>query len=458
MDRALLILAAFAVIGCENAQRPVQGAAHDSVPGQVAQQDDAHGKLACASCHRGPRAELGRASVPREACTASGCHGDAGPAEVTLATARFEHRDHSAGGDVALSCAGCHTHNSGDEPIEASVDACALCHARELDGTQRGGEECRLCHRELAHTSLTSQGIPVAHGSLPWLETGCARCHYDVLATEKKVALETCTNCHKQAEDVTQRGIARDLHPTHTGVNCTSCHESGLHRIAAMSSAVRLQCADCHSSAHEQPVVTAAAPMCSSCHGDAHSAQQRMVLGFVGDESVLPSSKFMMGMTCRSCHMPPGAPATAPEARRGQADACVGCHEPEYRRVLQWWIDGTEERERAVRSYLNAAQRDLSNAPDTARMLVADAQAMLALVREAGGQHNVELADRIFRTSVIEAGNAYRLAGRRSPVQPELGNTAHVGTCSFCHYAGIERQSHSAASADLHERLIKIRR
>jgi hypothetical protein len=458
MDRALLIVAALAVFGCGNPPR-------DDVRGEpaaavrlAAGEADPHGDLACASCHQGKRADIGRASVPRESCTTSGCHEDAGPEEVTLATARFEHRNHSADRDVALSCAGCHTHARGDEPLVASVDACALCHRSELDGTQQAGEQCRMCHRELKHNSMTSQGIPVVHGSLPWLESGCARCHYDVLATGQKVTLESCTNCHERTAEVLKQGIASDLHPSHTGVNCTSCHQPGQHRIAAMSSAVQLQCADCHGSAHDQPVVAAATPTCSSCHRDSHSAQQRMVLGFVENEPVLPSAKFMLGMTCRSCHVPPGAPVTIAAARRGQSAACVGCHEPEYRTVLNWWLEGSDARERSVRAYVTAAQSQLANAPDTARALLANAQSMLALVREAGGQHNLELADRIFRHSVAHVENAYRLSGRRAPPEPELGNTASVGTCTFCHYAGTERLNYSSVSGELHERLIKTRR
>jgi hypothetical protein len=458
MDRALLIVAALAVFGCGS---PARDEARGEQTGSVqlaASEADPHGQLACAACHEGKRADIGRASVPREACAASGCHEDGGPEEVTLATARFEHRDHSANRDVAVSCAGCHTHSRGEEPLEASVDACALCHRSELDGTQQAGEECRMCHRELQHNSMTSQGIPVAHGSLPWLESGCARCHYDVLAAGRKVTLETCTNCHKRSANVLQQGIASDLHPTHTGVNCTSCHAAGQHRITAMSSAVDLQCADCHSTAHAQPVRAASTQVCGSCHRDSHSAQQRMVLGFVDNEPVLPSAKFMLGMTCRSCHVPPGAPETVVEARRGQGAACVGCHEPEYRTVLSWWLEGSETRERAVRAYVTRAQNELTGAPDTARALLANAQSMLALVRAAGGQHNLELADRIFRHSVAHVENAYRQAGRRAPAEPELGNTASVGTCTFCHYAGTDRLDYSSVSGELHERLIKIRR
>jgi hypothetical protein len=104
------------------------------------------------------------------------------------------------------------------------------------------------------------------------------------------------------------------------------------------------------------------------------------------------------------------------------------------------------------------AQNELTGAPDTARALLANAQSMLALVREAGGQHNLELADRIFRHSVAHVENAYRQAGRRAPAEPELGNTASVGTCTFCHYAGTDRLDYSSVSGELHERLIKIRR
>lgn len=461
MDRALLILAALAVAGCSNQPVPT-GRAPDStaVHTAAATVEDPHAGQTCASCHQGKRADLGRAPVPRAACTTAGCHEDAGPAEVTLATARFEHRNHNANGtsDVALDCAGCHTHTVGTEPLRASVDACALCHQGELDGTQRKGEQCRLCHRELTHETMTSQGITVAHGSLPWLESGCARCHYDVLATPQKVTLETCTKCHERSQELPERGIGSDLHPAHSGVNCTSCHQSGLHRIAAMSSAVELQCVDCHSTAHDQPVTAASPQMCGSCHRDTHADQQRMVLGFVDKEPVLPSAKFMMGMTCRSCHVPPGAPAEASEARRGQGAACVGCHEPEYRQVLDWWIEGSDKRERVVSSYVAMAQRDLANAPDTTRALLASARSMLALVRKAGGQHNLELADRIFRTSVTDVENAYRLAGRRAPAEPDLGNTAHVGTCTFCHYSGTERLNYSSVNGALHERLIKTRR
>lgn len=458
MGRALLIITALALFGCNETPRPPAAAARaesGALPGAPAA--DGHAGLACAACHQGRKADFGRASVPRDACTASGCHEDAGPPAVTLANASFEHRNHGQDSEIALSCAGCHTHDSGAAPLRAAVDGCALCHERELDDTNT--DACKTCHGKPTHVGLASQGMPVAHASLPWLETGCSRCHYDVRGERSKVGTDVCSSCHTRTPAVTRRGIGRDLHPSHGGVGCTSCHEAGLHRIGAMSSAVNLQCADCHDRAHEQQVGSGAqAAVCSSCHTNAHIAQQRLVLGFVGSEPVLPSAKFAMGLTCRSCHVPPGITATGTDARRGQAAACAGCHEREFGQVLDWWLDGLSTRQRAVGSYVETARKQLAAAPDTSRALVANAAALLALVREAGGQHNLELSDLLFRTSVTDVSEAYKLAGRAAPPAPQLGSTPHVGTCSFCHYGRTEALNFRAMRPDLHERLTRTKR
>jgi hypothetical protein len=238
-----------------------------------------------------------------------------------------------------------------------------------------------------------------------------------------------------------------------------------MHRIGAMSSAVNLQCADCHDSAHKQPVTsTTQTATCTRCHSNTHSAQQRLVLGFVGNEPVLPSAKFLMGLTCRSCHEPPGGTTAAP--RRGQAAACVACHEKEFARVLEWWITGVRTRERAVSAYVATAKSAVGARSDSANALLAGADSMLTLVREAGGQHNIELSDLIFRTSVSNAVAAYKLAGRVAPPTPQFGNTPHVGTCSFCHYAGTSASGRAGEGAsgratvmpELHERLLRTRK
>lgn len=455
MVRALLIAAAIALLGCTDQPRGRVATARDSQLVTPTTKAAAHASLTCAACHRGKKADVGRASVPREACTASGCHEDAGPPQVTLATARFEHRNHGVNSGITLNCAGCHTHENGEAVLHASLDACALCHTKKLDGTKSG--DCRLCHGQPRNVSYTSQGVPIAHASLPWMETGCARCHYDVLARESKVSVEKCSNCHAQTAAVTASGIARDLHPSHRGVNCTSCHDAGLHRIGAMSSAVNLQCADCHDRAHDAPTADVKGTgVCGACHGDVHTAQQRLVLGIVQNEPVMPSAKFLLGLTCKSCHQPPGS-AQSQTPHAGQASACTACHEPEFSKIMDWWITGVRSRGQAVQAYVTVAHQVLP-VNDSMRALLGNADSMLAAVRAGGGEHNVELSDLIFRTSVANVLHAYQLSGRTAPPAPVLGNPAKAGTCSFCHYATTENWNFRAIPPGLHERLIKVRK
>ncbi|MBI4541946.1 MAG: hypothetical protein HY705_02840 [Gemmatimonadetes bacterium] len=413
----------------------------------------AHEQLACAACHQGDRAERGRASVPVEACAASGCHTDRGPESVQLANAVFGHRNHGASGAIRPACAGCHTHDRGEEPLRASVDTCALCHIGELSGEKP--QQCQLCHRPTAHVNFTSQGVPVPHSSLPWLETGCIRCHYDVARPPVLVPNRRCAACHAQRTDqLLAAGIGTDLHPTHSGVTCTSCHETGTHRVLAMSSAVALVCADCHRLAHglTLPDAWSDATTCAQCHRTVHAAQQRLLLGLLPGASAAPSPKFIAGITCRSCHIQGRGDPTA--AIRGQAEACAGCHRTEYTQVLRWWREGLAARGRLADDYVGRAERGLAHASDSARVLLAGARGMLEVVREGGGQHNLDLSDAVFRESVRRAQEAYRASGRPPPPAPDLGTRPHAGLCSYCHYSAQELWDFDRMSAPFHEAVL----
>jgi hypothetical protein len=421
---------------------------------------DPHAGLTCSACHSGGRADLGRASVPARSCTASGCHVDGGAERVRLATATFEHRRHGEGGDIQPSCAGCHTHSQGNEPLRASVDACALCHLPQITSPQ--SQDCQVCHQQPRHVTLTSAGVPVPHGTMPWAEIGCVRCHFDVADPPIEVATQSCASCHRDVAAVTRRGIGMDLHPPHSGVNCTSCHAAGAHQVRAVSSAVALICTDCHATAHEvrlapwetSPTAWDDSDTCNDCHTGVHHPQQQLLLGLLPDGPAAPARKFLIGMTCRSCHIPPVAGPPV-EAIRGQALACRSCHEPEYDQVLAWWLEGVDRRMRATTAYVQTAQRSLgAAAPDSSRVLLASTARVLALIDSAGGQHNLELTDRVFRESVQRVQHAYRLAGRPAPPAPALGRPPHQGLCSGCHYSG-EPLDIRAMPADFHRRVVR---
>jgi hypothetical protein len=442
MGRFLLIASLLVLVGCEVVERD---------PG------DAHADLACAACHQGPTGERGRALVPEATCTSAGCHEDRGPTEVEFATVRFPHRDHAQGAPVELSCAGCHTHDQGEDPVRASVDACALCHIGQLTGGEP--TECRLCHQDPDHSRLTSQGVAVSHSQLPWIEIGCVRCHYDLASPDVTVAAQSCRQCHTDLEDLHQRAVGRDLHPVHAGLTCTACHASDIHHMEAMSSAVDLVCADCHVEAHDVALRPASPPsaFCSDCHVAVHAPQQRLLLGIRPDGRTLPAEHFVAGITCRSCHLATARTEADPTVPiRGQAASCAGCHEQEYEQVLRWWIDGVEVRLAATSQYVERAAQQLTQAPDTVGRLVAMSREMVSLVAEAGGQHNLELSDRLFREAVAQIQQAYRLAGRSAPTAPELGRVPHTGLCSYCHYDPREPWNFEAMAEDFHERVLRL--
>jgi hypothetical protein len=462
MGRPLLVVLAAAVVaGCVHEPAP-PAAELDAPMLATATASDPHGELPCTACHTGALTGDRVAAVPRQTCAASGCHEDGGPSHVSTKTATFRHLDHGQTSDVALSCAGCHTHDAGREPLRVSLDGCALCHLGDIHGGQPS--DCRLCHQQPQHVALTSQALPIPHSSLPWVETGCVRCHYDVAEPLTRVTMSRCTSCHGRDTTVIARGIATDLHPSHTAVSCAACHEGDAHRVRAMSSAVQLVCGDCHVREHDISLGSEWRDdaTCSACHEAVHQPQQRLLLGLLPGEPATPSTKFIAGMTCRSCHIRTEgsvAGGAAGNPIRGQADACSSCHQTEYRRVLDWWLDGTRTRTRTVSAYVAQAAADLRAVDsDSVRALIGSSQALVELVAEAGGHHNLELSDRIFRQSVERVRRAYALAGRVPPQPPTLGSPAHEGMCSYCHYSATEPWDFRRMTGPFHQSLPGLQR
>jgi len=393
---------------------------------------DPHASLACAQCHEGGLADHGESAVPSGACEASGCHKDDGVGQVTLASVRFDHQAHAHDTTVAIGCAGCHVHREGGQPLTAGPETCGLCHFKELSGGR--GDDCRLCHSDPNHVGMTSQGVPIPHQGLPWIEGGCLRCHYEVSRPRHEVSLTRCSECHDDVDAVTRQGIGSDLHPSHVGEACSACHEADNHRIEAMSSAVDLKCATCHADAHGTDVGHAWLDpgTCDACHGAEHREPQRLLLGILpNSDGATPSSHFMNGLTCGSCH--------GSDAGRGggaTAQACVDCHRSEYATVLKWWTQGLNERTSIVDRYIAAARRATAGrgADDPAVHAVDQARATLTLLSAGRGEHNIPLAQRMFESALAQAAEAYRLAGEKPPLVPSMGRAPRPGLCTYCHY------------------------
>jgi hypothetical protein len=456
MGRALLTLAVLLLLaGCTDEDQAGDGAVRLVSAAPAVHGADSHVSLPCSACHTGDLVGTRIATVPRESCTTAGCHTEGGPAQASTKTATFQHRDHARDAEQSLSCAGCHIHGEGREPLRVSVDACALCHLPDIGSTDAA--TCKLCHQRPQHVALTSQGMPIPHSALPWVETGCSRCHYDVAEAPTRVAMDRCVACHGRDPALVARGAGTDLHPGHTSVNCTACHQRDTHRVRAMSSAVQLACADCHVREHDLALPTQWRDdhTCNGCHEQVHQPQQRLLLGMLPGEMASPSSKFIAGMTCRSCHIRNARTVSSGAAIRGQAEACASCHVTEYRRVLDWWLEGTRAKTRSVSGFVARARSDLASAEDdSVRVLLESSAAMVALVQEAGGHHNLELSDRIFRDAVDRVNRAYALTRRVPPAAPILGSPAHEGTCSYCHYSPNDPWDFGRMSERFHRSVI----
>lgn len=388
-----------------------------------------HEGLACGDCHAGADVGDRVPSVPAATCSSAGCHEAEGPQTVTMATVEFEHRGHASTEDLPMGCAGCHTHEEGQDELVADTGSCALCHSEELTGANTA--DCRSCHVG-DPVGATSQGVTVPHEGLPWISGGCVRCHYDVAPPRAEVSMASCAACHVEPEAELRDALQEDLHPSHVQVTCTSCHDQDSHQIVAMSSAVRLECGDCHVEFHQ--LVTLDEPFeeetCNACHEAVHAEQQAMVLGLVDhDVERAASEKFMDGLTCRSCHLPDEA-ATDPV--RGSGAGCASCHRPEYATVLEWWKEGVEARTDRVDADLRGAGQRIADGP--ARTSLTEAREMLTTIREASGVHNLRLTHRLLVEASDRIGQAYDEAGLTPPPRPSLGNEPTMGVCNYCHY------------------------
>lgn len=448
----------------------VPGCSLTEAPQAAREGADPHAGYNCAACHEftlGSETRLAaerlvsadsitvRVPASEARCSNSGCHEDGGPREVSFRSVTFDHRNHGGDTMVVMSCAGCHGHDRGGQPLTASVDPCSLCHLSEQSAGNAG--ECRVCHTSLEHAGATSQGISVPHEGLPWVEGGCVRCHYDVTTAPTEVSILACRACHEDSA-VVARGIGEDLHGSHAGVGCTSCHQGEAHRIQAMSTAIALDCGQCHREVHAVTVSSAfpGAGTCNDCHAGTHTAQQRMVLGLLpGVQAPEPSEKFLDGLTCRSCHLA-GTRFDAATPVEGTGAACEQCHRSEYRSVLRWWNEGSRDRLRQVRNALGRAEDALGSAPQ-AMVRLDSARVLVSLVEEGGAVHNLHLAHRLLVQASDQINQAYLDATRSPPAPPELGREPRMGLCSYCHYRLNDPWLFEEMSGDFHREVLRGR-
>lgn len=454
----------------------------------AALEEDPHAEYLCSACHEyvessqsllslsrytHPDSLSVRAPASAARCSDSGCHEDVGPREITYRSVTFPHRRHGLGpepdGDdgedatqpyVEMSCAGCHGHDSGTEPLSVSTDACSLCHLNEQSAGNQG--ECRQCHTVMDQAGQVSATLQIPHEGLPWIDGGCIRCHYDVSQASTVPRDNTCVNCHLDDPALARAEADEAIHAQHVDVGCSSCHTAEAHRVQGMTTAVNLDCAGCHLEAHEVEVTDTwpERGTCISCHADSHEVQQRLLLGVIpGRPQADPSEKFMQGLNCGSCHIPPdeGGPtlASADEGVHGSAQSCQTCHLDEYDMVLDWWEEGADARLDRVRGMIARARSRLRSS-EGGLAAVDSAAALVALVDSAGAVHNLPLSHRMMVDAVETVIRGYGAAGVSPERAPELGRQPSQGLCSYCHYRIDDPWLFEDMSGEFHRKVMRL--
>lgn len=320
----------------------------------------AHGKVACASCHKEKRYK----GIAFASC--SNCHADPHRSKLGTACAtchteaswRTTKVDHARtafplrGKHATVECAKCHVKPS--TAVKPRAGTCAACHTDPHRGAFK--QDCASCHTESTFQKGTfdhaATRFPLAdkHTGLQ-----CVACHKTArpAANDFRGLKANCDSCHT------------DVHRGELGLSCEKCHTARTFEVKTFTHANQraffsgqhapLTCAQCHVSTM-QPTRTAAAmpalrvgytttgTACESCHKDPHLGQLKAtcetchtvdtpkfaVKGFSHATTAFPLTGKHGPLACEACHKVetgafPSGPGTA---RRftGIGTTCAACH------------------------------------------------------------------------------------------------------------------------------------
>ena len=253
--------------------------------------DGAHGRTACASCHK----SLVFGKTPA-ACAS--CHSDV------------------HGGELGTECARCHTTRS-------FTDMASMRRAHDLTRFPLRGAHaavlCETCHQPSAPGKLHFIGQPVT----------CIGCHAttfrQVKAPDHLAAKfsQDCTNCH----GVNSWANAKFDHSTtrfalsgaHRAVSCAGCHADKVYTGKPTA------CASCHQAALASAVSPPHGGFPANCE-NCHTTAQWMGATFNHATTQFPLSGAHSAATCVSCH--------GDGVYKGKPTTCVSCHQRDFTGAL----------------------------------------------------------------------------------------------------------------------------
>lgn len=411
-----------------------------------------HADVACIKCHYAPgiRAEaMGKlqaanqvvkyvtgaydvkpwAEIEDAACLRSGCHTDRKlEGEVVYKGLRFDHAQHL--GDLRrgkqLRCTSCHSQIVQGAHVAVTEATCFLCHFKDRPaGNPVGG--CAGCHPSPLEV-VSPAGFVVDHEQYVRDLVSCVSCHKEITSGSGAAEENRCFSCHNEPERLgqfTNTELVHRVHIAERNVECTQCHTPIEHRVVSLAATFELDC--------------------SSCHRGAHEAQRRLYAGIGGHATPnQPSAMFLASVTCESCHGLLKQVKAHEQVRVAAEASCMSCHGIRYANILPAWIAEMDRRVGRVAPVIQAGRAGLGSAPVRARAtadsLLELAEENVRLVREGGGAHNIEFADRLLRAALDLARQASRRMGQAGAVpEVDLGPPVSGNVCLSCHL-GVERR------------------
>jgi len=203
----------------------------------------------------------------------------------------------------------------------------------------------------------------------------------DISVFSKLIPSE-CKNCHYGLEKIGVEafGISflHDIHIKNSGLSCSNCHSNMQSHGELVIS--RQECLSCH---HTQDELD-----CGSCH----DLQARIYAGTVNFASEsLPDIMYEEGVECFSCHE--GADKPIDKATK---EACVNCHDSDYKEILIEWQDETTESMIQISEAL--AILPYQSLSDEEQLKVDKIRSTLAKIEadKSKGAHNIELINQTF--------------------------------------------------------------
>ncbi len=359
------------------------------------------------------------AEIEDAACTREGCHIEQRLGIVSFQGVRFDHAQHLGelrrGKD--LRCTSCHSQIVQGEHLTVTSTTCNLCHFKDRPvGQPLSG--CLGCHP--SPPNVEYEGVPIDHDQIVRDMVSCSKCHSDVAVGDGIAEEQRCWTCHNLPERIEAFDNPTLLHEVHIAehnIECQQCHTEIQHKVVALEETLELDCAGCHTGAHE--------------------AQRALVAGSGGhsvDET--PSRMFLARVTCESCHSLPGdLPGHEGVSMAGEA-TCLSCHGVEFAGILPGWQQELEARLNAASNVVGRVRRAVGARPaPPADSLIQAAEENVELVRVGRGAHNVPYADELLRAAVEMAREAAEADGRDPRLASvNLGQPLEAGSCESCHF------------------------